>query len=90
TDNAYFLVSFVLWPCCSVFGPGSLEEVFQRGGKMTTCPTGSAMHPCSRFIVAKNEERSEVKVQEGPEGFPFLYGETYIFKYSFQAVEGME
>lgn len=43
-----------------------------------------------RFIVPKNEERAEVKVQEGPEGFPFLYGQKYIFKYSFRAVEGMQ
>ena len=43
-----------------------------------------------RFIVDKDEERAEVKVQEGPAGFPFLKGETYIFKYSFKAKEGME
>lgn len=43
-----------------------------------------------RFIVKKDEERSEVKVQEGPDGFPFLYGEEYIFKYSFKAVDGMK
>lgn len=45
---------------------------------------------CTRFIVKKDEERSEVKVQEGPDGFPFLYGEEYIFKYSFKAVDGMK
>lgn len=44
----------------------------------------------ARFIVSKDNERSEVKVQEGPEGFPFLHGEEYIFKYSFKAVEGMK
>lgn len=43
-----------------------------------------------RFIVEKDEERSEVKVQEGPEGFPFLKYEKYIFKYSFRAEEGMK
>ncbi|CAB1105416.1 unnamed protein product [Ectocarpus sp. CCAP 1310/34] len=43
-----------------------------------------------RFIVDKDEERSEVKVQEGPEGFPFLYGEEYIFKYSFKPIEDMK
>ncbi|CAB1114978.1 unnamed protein product [Ectocarpus sp. CCAP 1310/34] len=91
------------WDC--VFGPESLEEVFQRGGDFTTCPGATKAHPCSsllpilsdplstmnvRFIVDKDEERSEVKVQEGPEGFPFLYGEEYIFKYSFQAIEDMQ
>eukprot|EP00903_Cladosiphon_okamuranus_P018095 g16653.t1 len=76
------------WDC--VFGPESLEEVFQRGGDFTTCPTATRDRPCSRFIVKKEEERSEVKVQRGPEGFPFLYGEKYIFKYSFKAVEGMK
>lgn len=30
------------------------------------------------------------QVQEGPEGFPFLKNEKYIFKYSFRAVDGME
>lgn len=44
----------------------------------------------SRFIVKKEAERSEVKVQEGPEGFPFLKNEKYIFKYSFRAVDGMK
>ena len=44
----------------------------------------------ARFIVAKDKERSEVKVQEGPKGFPFEKGEKYIFKYSFRAVEGMK
>lgn len=36
------------------------------------------------------EERAEVKVQEGPEGFTFLKGDRYIFKYSFRAVEDMK
>lgn len=44
---------------------------------------------CTRFIVAKEEERSEVKVQQGPEGFTFLKGDPYIFRYSFRAVEDM-
>lgn len=43
-----------------------------------------------RFVVKKKEERSEVKVQEGPEGFGFYEGETYTFKYSFRAKEGMK
>eukprot|EP00752_Nemacystus_decipiens_P010979 g9756.t1 len=76
------------WDC--VFGPESLEEVFQRGGDFTTCPNATKDRPCSRFIVDKDEERSEVKVQEGPKGFPFLYGETYIFKYSFKPIEDMK
>lgn len=44
----------------------------------------------TRFIVEKDAERAEVKVQEGPDGFPFLKNEKYIFKYSFRAVEGMK
>ncbi|CAN0032916.1 unnamed protein product, partial [Sphacelaria rigidula] len=76
------------WEC--VFGPGALEEVHQRGGLFTTCPTGSKLEPCSRFIVEKEKERSEVKVQEGPEGFGFLKGEKYIFKYSVRPKEGMK
>lgn len=40
--------------------------------------------------MTKDNERAEVKVQEGPEGFPFLMGEEYIFKYSFRAVDGMQ
>lgn len=43
-----------------------------------------------RFIVDKEKERSEVKVQEGPDGFPFLKNEKYIFKYSFRAVDDMK
>ena len=43
----------------------------------------------NRFIVAKESERAEVKVQEGPKGFPFLKHQKYIFRYSFQAKEGM-
>lgn len=39
--------------------------------------------------MAKEKERSEVKVQEGPDGFPFLKNQKYIFKYSFKAKEGM-
>lgn len=35
------------WDC--VFGPESLEEVFQRGGHFTTCPEGSKSKPCSRY-----------------------------------------
>lgn len=42
-----------------------------------------------RFIVAKSKERSEVKVKDGPDGFPFLKGERYVFRYSFRAKEGM-
>lgn len=30
-----------------------------------------------------------MKVQEGPEGFMFLKGEHYVFRYSFRAKEGM-
>lgn len=52
--------------------------------------TQSPRRSDGRFIVDKDEERSEVKVQEGPEGFPFLKNEEYIFKYSFRAIEGME
>lgn len=40
--------------------------------------------------MTKDNERAEVKVQDGPEGFPFLKNEKYIFKYSFRAVDGME
>lgn len=40
--------------------------------------------------MKKKEERSEVKVQEGPEGFDFFKGETYTYKYSFRAKEGMK
>lgn len=43
----------------------------------------------NRFTVPKEEERAEVKVKEGPQGFPFLKHEKYIFRYSFQAKEGM-
>ena len=42
-----------------------------------------------RFFVAKKAERAEVKVNEGPKSFPFLKNEKYIFRYSFQAKEGM-
>lgn len=40
--------------------------------------------------MEKEKERSEVKVQEGPEGFGFLKGEKYIFKYSVRPKEGMK
>lgn len=43
-----------------------------------------------RFVVKKDEERSEVKVKGGPEGFPFRKHERYVFKYSFRAKEGMK
>ena len=43
-----------------------------------------------RFIVKKEAERSEVKVQQGPSGFPFKKNERYVFKYSFRAVESMK
>lgn len=41
-------------------------------------------------MVKKDEERSEVKVKAGPEGFSFLKHERYVFKYSFRAKEGMK
>lgn len=53
-------------------------------------PASCEIFLSSRFIVSKDNERSEVKVQEGPDGFPFLKHEEYIFKYSFRAVEGMK
>jgi len=31
-----------------------------------------------------------VKIQEGPEGFGFYKGETYTYRYSFRAKEGMK
>lgn len=31
-----------------------------------------------------------MKVKKGPEGFTFLKGDHYIFKYSFRAVDGMK
>ncbi len=40
--------------------------------------------------MKKDEERSETKVNEGPEGFDFNKGETYTIKYSFKAREGMK
>lgn len=40
--------------------------------------------------MKKDEERSETKVNEGPEGFDFFKGETYTIKYSFKAKEGMK
>lgn len=39
--------------------------------------------------MEKDEERSEVKVKSGPNGFDFRKGDRYIFKYSFRAKEGM-
>lgn len=69
--------------------------------RVDICSLRSVFHPClhrlsrffllmTRFTVAKNKERAEVKVQEGPEGFDFKYGEKYIFKYSFKAKKGMK
>lgn len=43
----------------------------------------------TRFVVKKDEERSETKVNEGPDGFDFNKGEKYTFKYSFKPREGM-
>lgn len=40
--------------------------------------------------MKKDEERSETKVNEGPDGFDFNKGEKYIFKYSFKPREGMK
>lgn len=42
-----------------------------------------------RFIAPNEHEHAELVVQEGPEGFDFKYAQTYVFKYSFQAKEGM-
>lgn len=44
----------------------------------------------NRFIVPKSVERAETKVTFGPELFPFLENERYVFKYSFRAVDGMK
>eukprot|EP00904_Undaria_pinnatifida_P008919 jgi/Undpi1/5157/HiC_scaffold_19.g08508.m1 len=76
------------WDC--ILGPDSLEEVHERGGTFTSCRYKRSKHPCSRFIVKKEAERSEVKVQQGPSGFPFKKNERYVFKYSFRAVESMK
>ncbi|CAM9093516.1 unnamed protein product [Pylaiella littoralis] len=75
------------WEC--IFGDGSLVEVEARGGKMVSCPTGTKVEPCSRFIVPKEKERAEVLLQKGVGGFQFKKGETYVFKYSFRAKDGM-
>lgn len=45
--------------------------------------------PASRFVVPKEKERAEVIVENPPTGFDFRKGETYTFKYSFRAKEGM-
>lgn len=37
------------WDC--VFGPDSLEEVFERGGIMTTCPSATPTEPCARQVL---------------------------------------
>ncbi|CAM9880751.1 unnamed protein product [Ectocarpus sp. 12 AP-2014] len=81
------------WDC--IFGEDSEEEVLKYRSKdkkeratHTSCTDKD--RPCSRFIVPKNVQRAETKVAYGPEGFPFLKGERYIYKYSFRAVEGMK
>ncbi|CBN74037.1 conserved unknown protein [Ectocarpus siliculosus] len=76
------------WEC--VFGYGSLVEVEARGGTLTSCSAGTKVEPCSRFIVPEDKERAEVLVQQGVGGFQFAKGETYIFKYSFKAKDGMK
>lgn len=38
------------WNC--VFGPGALEEVSERGGFLTTCPSASKVQPCSRCVLS--------------------------------------
>lgn len=43
----------------------------------------------TRFIVPKEKERAEVLLQKGVGGFQFKKGETYVFKYSFRAKDGM-
>lgn len=50
---------------------------------LTACVAGP------RFIVPKSKERAEIVVQNGPEGFNFERGESYVFKFSFKAKEGM-
>ncbi|CAN0313276.1 unnamed protein product [Ectocarpus sp. 6 AP-2014] len=81
------------WDC--IFGEDSEEEVLKYRSKNkkerathTSCTDKD--RPCSRFIVPKNVQRAETKVAYGPEGFPFLKGERYIYKYSFRAVQGMK
>lgn len=61
-------------------------------GEQPWAPVDVAIAPVSpkRFVVKKEEERSETKVNEGPEGFDFNEGETYTIKYSFKAREGMK
>lgn len=49
----------------------------------------SNLRRCERFIVPKEAERSEVKVNEGPDEFSFRKGERYIFRYSFRPKGGM-
>ncbi|CAB1096171.1 unnamed protein product [Ectocarpus sp. CCAP 1310/34] len=78
--------STIDWNC--MFGVGSLVEVEARGGKLVSCPSGTDAEPCSRFIVPKEKERAEA--QKGVGGFQFAKGETYIFKYSFRAKDGMK
>lgn len=39
--------------------------------------------------MAKEVERAEVIVVDGPVGFDFVKGETYVFTYSFRAKQGM-
>ncbi|CAM9124123.1 unnamed protein product [Hapterophycus canaliculatus] len=76
------------WEC--IFGYGSLVEVEARGGKMVSCPHGTKLEPCSRFIVPKENERAEVLAQKGVAGFQFKNGESYVYKYSFKPKDGMK
>lgn len=44
----FVFVSFVRC-CIGVFGPGSLKEVFDRGGDMKACKGATKSEPCSRY-----------------------------------------
>lgn len=43
----------------------------------------------TRFLVPKEKERAEILLQKGVGGFQFKKGESYVFKYSFRAKDGM-
>lgn len=54
------------WTC--VLGAGALNEVEARGGKMMTCPTGTKIEPCSRYLCLRissltNERRPNLTAQ---------------------------
>ncbi|CAM9532920.1 unnamed protein product [Discosporangium mesarthrocarpum] len=76
------------WEC--VLGKGALDEVAKFGGKMEPCDEATSSRPCTTFLVDKEDERAEVKINSAAEKYHMEKDEKWVIKYSFRPKKDMK